>query len=561
MGEDIAGGMGAPGDDDAWGGVLGVTKGLYDIPRSRAGHADHRVRLRRRGGRGRHPGLRPVAELMFVDFLGVCLDQIMNQAAKFRYMFGGKAITPVVIRTMYGAGLRAAAQHSQACTRSSPTSRASRSSLPSSPYEAKGLLIQSIRDDDPVIFCEHKAHLRHLRRGPGRELHHSVRRSQRGPRRRRRDHRRDRPHGRRRRGSRRRTRLLRGRGRGDRPAHDQSTRHRDDPRSVENTGRLVIVDEASPRCNLATDISALVARGFASLRAPIEMVTPPHTPVPFSDALEDLYIPGPAGGQRGESRGGLDSVMAEIQRVTMPKWGLSMKTGRITDWLATEGDDITEGDDLFDIDTDKITGTLESPGSGVLRALVVAAGESVPVGATSPWSRPPPCRRRGRRRRRPRCGSWPKAWSRRRRDRSPTVEVDGRTLSLRHARWRCGWRGPVVLVHGYGGDKNSWLFVQEPLADGRTVHALDLPGHGESTKDVGDGSLTTLANAVLGFLENSMSEGAPRRPLARRRRRRGCRRGHPRRSLRSRWWPRPASGPQSTPVTCAASPPPRRGEN
>ena len=58
-------------------------------------------------------GMRPVAELMFVDFMGVCFDQIYNQAAKFRYMFGGKAVTPVVIRTMYGAGLRAAAQHSQ----------------------------------------------------------------------------------------------------------------------------------------------------------------------------------------------------------------------------------------------------------------------------------------------------------------------------------------------------------------------------------------------------------------------------------------------------------------
>ena len=62
--------------------------------------------------------------------------------------------------------------------------------------------------------------------------------------------------------------------------------------SVRKTGRLVVVDEASPRCNLATDISALVAKeAFGALRAPIEMVTPPHTPVPFSDALEDLYIP------------------------------------------------------------------------------------------------------------------------------------------------------------------------------------------------------------------------------------------------------------------------------
>jgi pyruvate dehydrogenase E1 component beta subunit len=62
--------------------------------------------------------------------------------------------------------------------------------------------------------------------------------------------------------------------------------------SVENTGHLVVVDEASPRCNMATDIAALVAqKGFEFLRAPIGMVTPPHTPVPFSDVLEDLYIP------------------------------------------------------------------------------------------------------------------------------------------------------------------------------------------------------------------------------------------------------------------------------
>ena len=68
-------------------------------------------------------GLRPVVELMFVDFMGVCFDQIFNQAAKFRYMFGGKAVTPLVVRTMYGAGLRAAAQHSQCLYPCSPISR------------------------------------------------------------------------------------------------------------------------------------------------------------------------------------------------------------------------------------------------------------------------------------------------------------------------------------------------------------------------------------------------------------------------------------------------------
>ena len=65
--------------------------------------------------------------------------------------------------------------------------------------------------------------------------------------------------------------------------------------SVEKTGRLVVVDEASPRCNIATDVSALVAqKAFRSLKAPIRMVTPPHTPVPFSDVLEDEYLPSPA---------------------------------------------------------------------------------------------------------------------------------------------------------------------------------------------------------------------------------------------------------------------------
>ena len=96
MGEDVAGGMGAPGEDDAWGGPLGVTKGLMpkfgrervlDTPITESGFIGAAV-----GAAA--TGLRPVAELMFVDFMGVCFDQIFNQAAKFKYMFGGKAMTP-----------------------------------------------------------------------------------------------------------------------------------------------------------------------------------------------------------------------------------------------------------------------------------------------------------------------------------------------------------------------------------------------------------------------------------------------------------------------------------
>ncbi len=93
---------------------------------------------------------------MFVDFMGVCFDQIFNQAAKFRYMFGGKARTPVVIRTMIGAGLRGAAQHSQCLYPLFTHIPGLKCVVPSTPYDVKGLLIESIRDDDPVIFFEHK---------------------------------------------------------------------------------------------------------------------------------------------------------------------------------------------------------------------------------------------------------------------------------------------------------------------------------------------------------------------------------------------------------------------
>jgi pyruvate/2-oxoglutarate/acetoin dehydrogenase E1 component len=293
MGEDNAGGAGSPGDDDAWGGVLGVTKGLFhkfpgrvlDTPISESAFVGAAIGAATRG-------LRPVAELMFIDFMGVCFDQIFNQAAKFRYMFGGNARTPVVIRTMYGAGLRAAAQHSQCLYPIFTHIPGLKVVVPSSPYEAKGLLIQAIRDDDPVIFCEHKA--LYDTSGDVPEDSYTI------------------PFGE--------ANVVRDGGDvtivaigrmvavAEEAAKELAGHGAEaeiiDPRttspldtdtileSVENTGRLVVVDEASPRCNLATDISALAAKeAFGSLRAPIEMVTPPHTPVPFSDALEDLYIP------------------------------------------------------------------------------------------------------------------------------------------------------------------------------------------------------------------------------------------------------------------------------
>ena len=295
MGEDVVGGTGSDGEMDAWGGVLGVTKGLYgkygdrimDTPISESAFVGAAVGAAT-------AGMRPVCELMFIDFMGVCFDQIYNQAAKFRYMFGGKARTPVVIRTMYGAGFRAAAQHSQCLYPMFTHVPGLKVVLPSSPYDAKGLLIQAIRDDDPVIFCEHKAlyategdvpeesytipfgEANIVREGDdctivalGRMVHMAQQAA-------------------------------------DVLAQDNIQCEIIDPRttspfdeetvleSVENTGRLVVVDEASPRCGMAADISSMVAqKGFEFLEAPIELVTAPHTPVPFSGALEDLYIPSP----------------------------------------------------------------------------------------------------------------------------------------------------------------------------------------------------------------------------------------------------------------------------
>lgn len=101
-------------------------------------------------------GMRPIAEIMFSDFITIAMDQIANQAAKIRYMFGGKAKVPLVIRTAGGGGTGAAAQHSQSLEALVTHIPGLKVVMPSCPYDAKGLLISSINDDNPVIFIEHK---------------------------------------------------------------------------------------------------------------------------------------------------------------------------------------------------------------------------------------------------------------------------------------------------------------------------------------------------------------------------------------------------------------------
>jgi pyruvate dehydrogenase E1 component beta subunit len=294
IGEDVSGGAGGSGEEDAYGGVMGVTKGLIgqfgpdrviDTPITESA-------IMGAAAGAAATGLRPVAELMFSDFFGVCFDQIYNQAAKFRYMFGGRARTPLVIRTMIGAGFRAAAQHSQSPYHIFTSVPGLKCVLPSSAYDAKGLLIRAIRDDDPVIFFEHKA-LYDIEGDVPDEAYA----------------------------------IPFGEGNFTREGDDVSiiafsrmvhvaNQAADalgregisvevlDPRTtspldtdsivetVENTGRLVIVDESAERCGVARDIAGFVAsEAFGALRAPIELVTVPHTPVPFAPSLEDAYLP------------------------------------------------------------------------------------------------------------------------------------------------------------------------------------------------------------------------------------------------------------------------------
>ena len=102
-------------------------------------------------------GLRPMVEISYIDFLGTCFDQVMNQAAKLRYMYGGKVSLPLVIRTQCGAGLGNGAQHSQSLEAILAHIPGIRIIMPSNAYDAKGLLLRAIRDNNPVVFIEHKA--------------------------------------------------------------------------------------------------------------------------------------------------------------------------------------------------------------------------------------------------------------------------------------------------------------------------------------------------------------------------------------------------------------------
>ncbi|MCH2315990.1 MAG: alpha-ketoacid dehydrogenase subunit beta [SAR202 cluster bacterium] len=296
MGEDIAGGGDREDKQDAWGGPMRLTKGLVgdfgrqrirDTPISEAGFVGA-------GVGAAASGLRPVVDLMYVSFFGVCADQITNNAAKIHYMFGGKVNIPLTIMTGIGAGTGSAAQHSETLYSIFTHFPGLKCVVPSDPYTAKGLMIAAIRDNDPVIVFNNRQ-LMGIRFDvdvPEEEYEVEIGKSniaKEGT-----------------------DVTLVGIGYTtkvclDAAAELEAQGHSaevldllslspmDDEailESVQKTRKIVIVDEDYPRCSIASDISALVAeQAFDYLDAPPRRVNPPHAPVPYSRPLEALWVP------------------------------------------------------------------------------------------------------------------------------------------------------------------------------------------------------------------------------------------------------------------------------
>lgn len=298
LGEDIAGGAKVnhleEKNEEAWGGVMGVTTGLMskygrervvDTPISEHGYMSASVGMAL-------TGLRPVPELMFNDFIGFCFDALIGQGSKMRYMFGGKAKVPMVVRTMHGAGASAAAQHSGSYYGIFGSIPGLKVVVPATPYDAKGLLLSAIEDDNIVIFSEDKT--LYGMKGEVPEEYYTVPIGKAAVRREGKDL----------------TivtigkMLYVGQEVADRLEKDGISVELIDLRtvapwdqetifdSVKKTGRLIIVDEANPHNNTGTDIASVVSdKMFDYLDGPIKCVCAPNVPVPFAVNLEQLYIP------------------------------------------------------------------------------------------------------------------------------------------------------------------------------------------------------------------------------------------------------------------------------
>lgn len=296
IGEDISGGFDKKTKEplDAWGGPFAATKGLVqdfgverimDAPISEAGFVGAAIGAAL-------TGLRPVVDLMYFDFTTVAFDQLLSNAAKSRYMFGGQTKVPLTLFARSGGGTGHAAQHSSAFYSILAHIPGLKVVTPSDPYSVKGLLSAAIRDDDPVFVVNDKKLINMTGFVPDEDYQIDL-----------------------------------GKGRCTKEGSDitlvgmsytsvvckeaseklekigvnaevidlLSLSPLDEQiviDSVKKTNRIVIVDEDNPRASIASEIAAVVSdKAFDYLDAPVKRVTAPHTPVPYSKGLEDEFLP------------------------------------------------------------------------------------------------------------------------------------------------------------------------------------------------------------------------------------------------------------------------------
>lgn len=194
-----------------------------------------------------------------------------------------------------------------------------------------------------------------------------------------------------------------------------------------------------------------------------------------------------------------------IQTITVPKWGLTMEEGKVVTWLIDEGETFSSGDELLELETSKIANVVEAQTDGTLRRIVATPDETLPVGALLGILAEPDV---------------------------PDEEIDAFISAFQEnfvpeegsedsgsaepnfadvGDFRIAWNvsgqansdtAPILFIHGFGGDSNSWLFNLAALSADRPAYVIDLPGHGKSSKTVGDGEIETLANVVSGFLDS-----------------------------------------------------------
>ena len=298
MGEDISGGFDKETKEplDAWGGPFAATKGLVqefgperirDAPISEAGFVGAAVG-------SALTGLRPVVDLMYFDFVTGAFDQLLSNAAKSRYMFGGQTKVPLTLFARSGAGTGHAAQHSESFYSMLAHIPGLKVVVPSDPYSVKGLLAAAIRDDDPVFLINDKKLInltgfvpddeyvielgkgRYTRRGDDVTLvgmsYTSIACQQAAE-------------------------MLATEGIEAEVIDMMSLSPFDEDillESVMNTNHVVIVDEDTPRASMASEFAAIIAdKAFDYLDAPVKRVTAPHSPVPYNKGLEDAFMPQP----------------------------------------------------------------------------------------------------------------------------------------------------------------------------------------------------------------------------------------------------------------------------